>query len=208
MKQEKYFIYLIFTFIFIQFCGCNKKPEICHIPQNLKDYTIFQKGSFWIYKNETSTLTDSTFVESITPYLQSGSDKGDPDIETCTIIFNSEIISKTVIYPDGVGIVLFDGFRSPYLYSTFQPGYHDYSNNQPGNPYPSYFKNLNYFDSLVVNNKKYYNIMNTQFYQIKAYNDTVTLTYYIAKFIGLIKINKKVNAQNTTWSLIRSKTVR
>ena len=55
--------YLIFTVLF----GCKKeKQEIkfFHIPNTLKNSALFQKNSYWVYRNDTTGATDCTYVKS------------------------------------------------------------------------------------------------------------------------------------------------
>jgi hypothetical protein len=91
-----------------------------------------------------------------------------------------------------------NGFSGYCLYSiSFHPGY------TIANDRAHSFTNLGYFDSLVVNNRTFFNVMNTRYQQINNYYDTITETYYIAKSIGLIKFQLGKNHTDTTWSLLR-----
>ena len=63
MRKQLFLLYLIFTVLF----GCKKeKQEIkfFHIPNTLKNSALFQKNSYWVYRNDTTGATDCTYVKS------------------------------------------------------------------------------------------------------------------------------------------------
>lgn len=192
-----FWFFLILNLIFLQ--GCHKKePSTVYIPEQLKVYSVFQVGSFWIYKNETTGEIDSTIIQ-VSPqfsYIQISGDG--PIFEKCVINFDSPLISSSYTYLDEYWITLKNGLPSICLRSTsFQPGY-IYAYNQF-----SYFKNISYSDSLIINDNVFYNVMNTLYKTITLNLDTITYTFYLAKSVGLVKLNIKINNNDTTWSLIK-----
>jgi hypothetical protein len=72
-------------------------------------------------------------------------------------------------------------------------------NDDPGHIY----KELNVYDSLIINNVTYYNVLNTQYKYPTYKGDTALMIFYLAKSIGLIKYYQKLFNQDTTWSLLR-----
>ena len=58
---------IAFCFIMIIFWGCKKeKHEIKYfpIPDTLKNAALFQKNSYWVYRNDTTGAIDCTYVKS------------------------------------------------------------------------------------------------------------------------------------------------
>lgn len=47
------------------FLSCEEEPDYYPIPQVLKDWAYFEKGSYWIYQNDSTLLTDSIFISAI-----------------------------------------------------------------------------------------------------------------------------------------------
>ena len=57
------FISTAFLMILFPIVGCKKKHVVTeYIPPELKEYALFQPGSFWIYRNEVTGATDSTYI--------------------------------------------------------------------------------------------------------------------------------------------------
>jgi hypothetical protein len=84
----KYLILLSFC-VFI--LSCEKEPNYYPIPQILKDCGLYKKGSYWIYQNDSTMITDSIYISFVRIYNDSiYSDKKLRDIyETIIIDFYS-----------------------------------------------------------------------------------------------------------------------
>ena len=109
------------------------------------------------------------------------------------IKYESKIIARAQINWEQYLIGFINGFKCPCLRSeSFRPGYIKKVDSY------SIFKNLNYFDSLEINNKVYHNVINTFYQTINSNNDTLMYTYYLAKSIGLVKINIHIDNYDTT----------
>jgi len=191
-----FWVYLVLNFIFLQ--GCHKKELITlYIPEQLRVYSIFQAGSFWIYKNETTGEIDSTFINFPPQFTYSEIDKG-MFLEKCVINYFSSIIYSSYVFLDEYRITIKNKLPGTCLKSfSFEPGY-IYLYDQY-----SFFKNINYYDSLRINDKIFYSVMNTQYRTTTLDMDTLTYTFYLAKSVGLVNLNLKINDQDTTWSLLR-----
>jgi hypothetical protein len=187
---------LAVNFIFIQ--GCHKQePFIETIPEQLRVYSIFQAGSFWIYKNETTREIDSTFIHFPPQFTYFQVDEY-LFFELCDINYGGTLISSSLSSWDEYRITKKNELSSPCLRSaSFQPGYiYSYYHN-------TYFKNISYFDSLIINDNVFYDVMNTLYKTTNENQDTLTYTFYLAKSVGLVKLNLKINNFDTTWSLLR-----
>jgi hypothetical protein len=67
----------------------------------------------------------------------------------------------------------------------------------------NFLKNIEFFDSSVLNGNTYYSVIHTKLQHIADNGDTLNFTFYIAKSVGLIKYVQNVGNTDTTWSLVR-----
>ena len=195
MKSSPGFIAVQLFLLLSVLIGCSKKSGYNeYIPEQLKQYSVFQKGSYWVYLNEATGAIDSSYLSKPPFYLYNDPVNDPPQnrYETCDIYFGGNFLSHSFTRTSDYTIIFNNGKGSICLYDNFQPGYTQRS-----------FKNLNYFDSLVVNNKTYYHVMNTQYKSWNHPGDTTIYTYYLAKSTGLIKFSLNINHQDTTWSILR-----
>jgi len=186
--------------------GCRKKNSTTtYIPDQLKEYSVFQAGSYWVYRNETNSQIDSCYILTAPfhDYINLTEMEGGSILEFYCNVFGGSLIQETIISPTKNDVVFRNGFlggdESPCLMSaSFRAGFVDAS-------IPYVFKNLEYFDSLSINNKMYYQVIHTQWKLTTTWSsdDTVTSEYFIAKSVGFIKLYQKQNTIGTTWSLLR-----
>ena len=52
----------ICLFFFIVFLSSCKKEPYYGISDGMKEYFVFQKGSYWIYQDDSTGVHDSTYV--------------------------------------------------------------------------------------------------------------------------------------------------
>jgi len=186
--------------------GCRKKKATTtYIPEQLKEYSVFLAGSYWVFKNETTLAIDSSYILELNHGFRNPGLELDlgPNDEVYGMGFSGTLIEGSIVLPGETDILFKNGFivgdQSPCLKSaSFRAGFVDSS-------IPYVFKNLEYFDSLSVNNKMYYQVIHTQWKWTTTWSsdDTVTSEYFIAKSIGFIKLYQKQNTIGTTWSLLR-----
>jgi hypothetical protein len=185
--------------LIISFSACKRKePSIVYIPEEIKEYSIFQNDSYWVFKNETTGVIDSTFIQDPPQYTYTQGSDDVPSFEVCYLKYDSKFITRSQINWEQYLIGFRNGLVGPCLRAeSFQPGY--------VKKFDSYslFKNINYFDSLEINSKVYYKVMNTFYQTTNSNDDTLMYTYYLAKSIGLVKVNLHVSNYDTTWSLLR-----
>jgi len=61
--------FILFCCIILLVSSCSKKNvETIYIPEYLKQYGVFQVGSYWVFKNELTGIIDSSFIVS-PPYI-------------------------------------------------------------------------------------------------------------------------------------------
>ena len=194
----RFFICCLLLLILIS-PGCTKKKvETIYIPEYLKQYAVFQIGSFWVFKNEKTGEIDSSFIAS-PPYFSFYQNyPSDPRIQECYIDYGGTFISSGKLGYIGYSIGFKIGTDGTCLkYKAFKPGSVVYDGSM------EIYKELGIYDSLVINNVVYYHVLNTQYQYPKNNGDTDYLTFYLEKSIGLIKFNYNYLHQDTTWSLLR-----
>jgi hypothetical protein len=204
MKLFSVFFRIQLLIVFLISLGCSKKSGYNeYIPAQLKQYSVFQVGSYWVFKNESTGTIDSSYLLNPPVYLYNDPVNDPPQnrYETCDIYFGGTFLSHSQTSTSHYSIGFQNGKGSICLYSNFQPGY------TLDNDYFHTFTNLNYIDSMVVNNRTFYQVMNTQYKFWNHLGDTTTYTYYIAKSTGLIKFTLDKNHQDTSWSILRCRVI-
>ena len=63
MRKLKYFVICLFSISLLIFASCKKVTNYA-ISDSMKEYFDYHKGSYWIYKNDSTGLLDSTYVRS------------------------------------------------------------------------------------------------------------------------------------------------
>jgi len=179
------------------FTNCKKEPIHYTIPDELKQLSVFNKGSYWIYINEKTSVLDSTYV------------KTDPDFYTLGI--NDK--DNSPLY-DAVIVTVVSSFLHDY-YTQFTSIIIDFKRSfgtafeidaKVGQKYGSshdIFELINYFDSISLNNQIYKSVFFTRNTIVHDLVDTIKYDFYLAKNIGLIRLEKKYLNADTTWSLVR-----
>jgi len=180
--------------------GCREREQnhyVDPIPERLKEYGVFQAGSYWIFKNEKSGLSDSVFMKSAPRFFIIHSGDG-PWFEICRLSYDSSLIAEGGMDWGSYSLSFTNRYGGLCLCAkSFQPGY-----------FEGDFKNLDYFDSLEVNGNMFYDVIHTQYRSIGFDRDTLVYNYFLAKSAGLIKFNFRWNSSDTTWSVIRYHAIR
>jgi len=197
-RYRKMFVVLsIFPVLMI--FGCKKEPEKHYIPSYIKQYSLFQVGSYWIYKNEMTGLFDSCFIDK-PPTISLADLQGmNTDLwETFNIKYNGSFIIESWYMFDQYHMGLLSVQDAFCLSgSSISPGY-SYKMSSS-----KIFSNLFFYDSLIINNKTHFNVMNTEYQEISPTNDTSKYLFYFEKSVGLIKYIYRQQDKDTIWNLVR-----
>jgi hypothetical protein len=202
--------HLILLFVFCSLSaglilsGCaKKKSSTLYIPEQMIEYSVFQAGSYWVFKNEITGIDDSIYI--ICPPIHGFSNisgmEGGQIWEGYNIVYSGSLFQEGMVYPSEYDMIFKHGIipeePCPCLMSlSFHPGFTDAN-------IPYLFKNLEYFDSLKINNNMFYQVLHTQWKWTHSQGDTTTADYFLAKSIGIIKLNQRDNKHDTTWTLLR-----
>jgi hypothetical protein len=185
---------------FLLLSGCTKKEgQTYYLSDYIKQFSVFQVGSYWVYKNENTGEIDSSFIKSSPSFSIYQSGYSDPKIQECFIDYGGPFISSGHLGNLGYQIGFMNiGINGACLKSKpFQPGSSIYDGSE------GTYKELSIYDSLIVNDVVYHQVLNTQDQYPKNNGDTDYMNYYLVKSIGLIKFKYHYHNQDTYWSLLR-----
>jgi hypothetical protein len=205
MKHSKHIICFPFCLIIlIMFVACTKEGHHYSISQEFKDYFLFQKGSYWIYQNDSTNSIDCTYLAtqpSFEIYKTGDHQKSDPSIEQYLLPFTSGIFKGFEIFTktDSHNYLLFYINSEPDAFGMIDqliPDSNYYFESRP----QGYFKVWPFIPSFDVNAITFYQVLNSRFNNTKEEN---TFNFYFAKHFGLIKLFGKWENKNQSWSLIR-----
>ena len=178
--------------------GCKKQQKVTSefIPSELKEYTLFQPGSFWIYKNEITGAIDSSYITKKPEFVYHSEGYDIDTLEICHIYFDGTFISSTQLEPHHYYMYInryeFEAIRP----TSFTP---DQIFNFGGGATLKYFPLI---DSMTIDNTTFHNVFVTQHQYVSLAGDTFSNTSYFVKKIGLIKFNRKVPNADTTWHIL------
>lgn len=224
--------------------SCKEKDETKSQPQNLgfisageaKDYLVFKKGTYWVYKNSLTQELDSMILTSCNlDTLHAEGDKRIFDYEEIDFVIKSmrdNATYHTYDFPPNPDVLNFDfGWawqcnRSGGEYSKYQTGshtsaqfYYPFSKESLGNG-SYHIKFIEKKDSLSVSSQTYYKLAtflvthDVAFpYPNSYYGDYWENKYYWAPNYGLVKVemvgwdpNNIKTSMN--WDLIKSHIVK
>ncbi len=205
----KFLIILISSFLYI---SCEEEPNYYSIPQILKDWGYFKEGSYWIYQNDSTLITDSIYISSVTMFKDSIiSDKKLRDIKETIIIDYSSSQNNNI-------------YRSKLEGAKFSNLYFDMNNtitkdrnscillrinlNNEIVDNSSYYNILEKMTEISFNNNSYSNILlistsTMYYYSDNSPNDTFYNQYWLSKGNWIIKKVIHQNGVIESWTLIR-----
>ncbi len=196
--MKRFFIFLILVII-LPCCNKNENDSSItkiYISDNIKSL-VFKPGSYWIYKSDSTPLTDCTYVHQMNygfydvdyglnrtvsfeyyslDYV-SNSPNGQSSYKN-HIETNHMLMNPTIGYPYASGPVLFT-YDTTFDWKTF----------------PS--KNR-FIDSVKIGNSTFYRVQESKFTLNSHYN-----TFYTEANIGLVKKDITIDSTVQQWNLIK-----
>ena len=178
-----------------------KKSSTPHytIPEEFKAWSVFQKGSYWIYFNSVTQSFDSTYVtDNSFQTLSTHPQKPDEpyQYDEITILFSSIVYHKFEItgsYSGASLIVYVDTNDYAILSSWFL---------EDPTRWSSWGKAV--FPNFVLNGKSYINVYKTEATYYNIHSMWVATDCYWSRNLGIIQIVNLINHDTTlNWSLLR-----
>ena len=80
--------------------GCKKEDTYYYVSSETKAWTLFYEGSFWIYRNDSTLVLDSTVIAGPPEFDFLRYSETDLDYYEyiCTHYFLKEIHTQTIVY--------------------------------------------------------------------------------------------------------------
>lgn len=194
-------ILLSIFFLSLIAVSCKKKQDHYLIANEFKQWTVFHKASYWIYKNEKTNLIDSTYLPNDPEFWQFSISEVPTD--ALTLNFNSSFLNIWSVEggPEGHSeLRIMDTYNETRALSTElieNPKYYIGTDHSYGV--------VDVFPYLVINNTNFENVYHSRYAILNTSNDSVIKDYYFAKNIGLVKYEKRIGQNDTVWSLLRYK---
>jgi hypothetical protein len=187
------------------FSGCTKEnPEHLYVSSTFQRWTVFNKGSYWIYKNDSTLVTDSVFLryDPLIVYVPLNSSAYPPTAESITILFSSSLYSSS-LYTNTQSKVDVNGIESFQMVfksdSLFFPWglIASYSDNFEPISLSNHYKTLAVDSVCYIGPEKFYNVVQTQ-----CTGNTIPeeYTFWFARDIGLIKVTFENGYTGVSWS--------
>jgi hypothetical protein len=201
-------------FAVILHAGCSKRPNqdpytpgpSYNIPQEFKAWTVFNKGSWWVYKNESSNLLDTNICIH-GPYVNHDPCGNCPVIEYNWFYLKGSVVVRYdvqgVINDNAILRIMTGDFADLFAltYKTIENGAQGDTSG-----YSYQYEFVEKLDSMNLNGHAFSNVYHTRitwkdtyYYDPPPYKG---YDFYFARNIGLIMLKKDYYTQDTTWSLM------
>lgn len=216
---RKYLIFSLYLSFVLLLTNCKKVPWY-GISDDMKQSFSFKQGSYWIYKNDSTGLSDSTFVSSYT-HVDNDNTYAGLTREGINMQFNSKFLNYVFISyvicagPDYLGV---SSIAYPVPGQT-QPGpllAYDPNLPQNTNLITDCFQDGKFFYHSIsfdtINNIPYQNVIYSELRSNDSslYNQYLIIRkIYFAKNIGIIKYYEldRHYKINRSYSLLRYKVI-
>ncbi len=194
----------IFIVLGLLFFSCKKDPDFYPVSDEFKPWFLFQQGSYWIFRNDSTLDLDSVYIKSPPAYYRYPGDEGYPVREAISIKYQSsffefiDVLSSTS-GSDFLSIYIYNSKVLPGLISNF-PIKGEYKSTSGSATV--LFENLMYYPDYILNFTHYKDVCQTRW----TYTEQPlikTFNFYFAKNIGLIKVAGNWNDTTRSWSLLR-----
>lgn len=210
-------ILVVLVVAYVDF-GCSKKSKTYYISDTTKEYFSYQKGSYWIYSNDSTSVLDSTTIKTYLDFINGTYE--DKERQLIVINFNSSFLSSfTLGYactgPDEVSVASRENDTSIYVIMgnpVYNPDLFSSTQIIGPNCLSLYGIDLKHLPSMKVNNIQYIDVIKSRVFSIDS---SSSVYYYLnremffAKNVGIIKFIEvdKLRHLKRSWSLLRHKSI-
>jgi hypothetical protein len=196
------FVKIIISVLILVFSfSCKKELTHYYVSDAFKRWTVFNKGSYWIFVNDSTSAIDSVFVKAEPRYLDIPpySSKDNFTLEWIELSYSSAFFSPTeIVLKEGGGETFYMHIYNTSMYTLIASSADKfipyYENINEGSTYQL----LSQDSVFYLGAEKFYNVVSTQ----RMFNGE-KWTFWFAKDIGLIKVSGENTNSDFTWSLLR-----
>ena len=212
MKLKKLIFFIWITALLSLMQSCKKgDPEYYNIPNDFKQWVVYQPGTYWIYLNEKTGVQDCTFVTSSDIWHHVTGDPGSSDIERHYEVNTTNCSGSLFRYMEATAGSTNTILSIPLV----RPGSIDIAFSYALLLNPQFINNSNYVDELSregvkqvyplenINGKEFTNVYDLRHEWINYKGDSLVTEAHFAKNTGIIKLRIYEEKFDTTWSLIR-----
>jgi hypothetical protein len=197
--------WLLFIFIYgCLFISCKKEPEYYPLSSEFEKYYLFQQGSFWVYKNDSTGVLDSVYLNLPPQYFDIIYEESGPKYERVFLDVSSLNFSAyraDAAFYEGHDVLQMrfpthPDYDLPVLISGGMAVEHyDHHN--------GYYRYIESYREMTLNGKDYSDVIQTQAFFLNDNYSVDEYRFYFAKNVGLIKLSGHWNDSTQSWSLIR-----
>lgn len=188
--------------------SCSKSVDHCTIPDQFLGYCRFREGSYWIYRNERTGVSDCTFI---TKY-NSATFFEDGDNYTILYYFDMEWMEAS-----GPFLRKIDARCSTddFAEVTYSLNYLSqeiwFTTSLASNPQyrEAWYEGqasvgvVAVYPTETVNGKIFTNVYHCRVADQRWDGDSVITDAHLVKNVGFVKFTKRIDQADTTWTLVR-----
>jgi len=201
-RFDRIFILTSVFIVILFFTGCKKSSQPSHdvIPDEIKQWYLYQKDSYWVYQNDQTPQIDCVYISKDPSLWQENFLKDDGSIyaikDHLDISYEGNVFQSCNIDSHVVEIGTPESQRNTAFNANILEGHKYIDRNDT-------FEFVHHYDSLNIDNHYFRDVRQTRYSTIMNNNKTFAVTFFLARHIGLIRINKSISGIDTTWSVIR-----
>lgn len=202
MKFTKFFI-LVFSVSLL--VGCKKQVTHHPVSTEFKEWTLYQVGSYWIYRNDSTSVLDSVYLPQ-PPFYEVCYDADHlyDTYEHFYIKFQSSFIMDAYLTSrkgggDDLQVRFYGGGGVPVLESKAE------INKFYGDSSTTYYLYKERLQNYQFEGNSYPEVIHSIYQQTG--NSIDIYNFLIAKNVGLIKVYGTWNDTTRSWSLLRYRAV-
>jgi len=170
---------LLLILIMLIDCDCTKNKDVYYINNSIKPWSLFKKGSYWIFYHENTQSFDSNYISTEENVLIQPDSP--PQYENIYIHITSDFFDYYRIFRNCDDSYLELSGRKVLSASVIEG---------TSSVISTECRLINVFGILTINGINFKNVIQTQYTSIHN-NDTTLTNYYFAKNVGLVKLEIK-----------------
>ena len=182
--------------------SCKKELPHYYVSDAFKSWTVFNKGSYWIFQNDSTLIFDSVFVTVNPSFLEfkPNSSNANFTLERIEMSYSSVFFHSSMITIDEGGqyeafFIQINNDLFHILLASSADNFIQYHENTIDG---SIYQLLSSDSVFYLGPEKFYKVVSTQYTINKK-----KWTCWFARDIGLIKVTGENTSPDFSWSLLR-----